>query len=163
MFYRTYIKLCISLLIFLIIESCITRKSISNKQSYNEINISYCFMLDDFENIFQINNNKVFVFRKNTNLKINSIDTIDCLKLSKNENAKIIYSINNVINLNDKYINNQVLDGIEWKIDINYDGKEKTIEIFNSCVPQVDSLFIIVNSILEKKIKKIPLTCEYSN
>jgi hypothetical protein len=56
-----------------------------------------------------------------------------------------------------------VLDGIEWKIDINYDGKEKTIEIFNSCVPQVDSLFIIVNSILEKKIKKIPLTCEYSN
>ncbi|NLL28879.1 MAG: hypothetical protein GX259_08780 [Bacteroidales bacterium] len=120
-------------------------------------------MLDDFENIFQINNNKVFVFRKNTNLKINSIDTIDCLKLSKNENAKIIYSINNVINLNDKYINNQVLDGIEWKIDINYDGKEKTIEIFNSCVPQVDSLFIIVNSILEKKIKKIPLTCEYSN
>lgn len=162
MFHRTYLKLCFSILIFFIIESCVTRKSIIHNQSYNEIKLSYFFMGDDFENIFQINNNKVFVFRKYWNLSIDSTEQIGCIGLRNDENIKINNCINNIINLNDDYSNKQVLDGIEWKIHINYNGKEKSIEIFNSCVPQVDSLFVIINSILEKKTRKIPLTCEYS-
>lgn len=152
-----YFTICI--ILTLPIFSCIHMERINDdNHGQFSLSLSYFFQDGDYENFYKVEENQLYLSRKNRINGESAQSNKTVIKLSKKSCHLIRLQGERLMNINNEYIDHGVIDGINWRASIILNGVAKTIVVSNLYVPEMDTMINLINAEIPKGDKRIPLT-----